>query len=98
WIRVVCCSQCLDKNAGEELKRSGSGVWQHLVPSAGLNLIRFYGFGRTDLSLRMFMMNTKAPRQVGSTYLGDAPAAIDKTVRAGLFPRDTAAHPRRAGQ
>src|SRR5690606_6437985 len=23
-----------------------------LVPSAGVNLIRFYGFGRTDLSLR----------------------------------------------
>src|SRR5690606_10872532 len=24
-----------------------------LVPSAGVNLIRFYGFGRTDLSLRI---------------------------------------------
>lgn len=26
-----------------------------LVPSAGINLIRFYGFDRTDLSLRTVM-------------------------------------------
>jgi len=41
-----------------------------LVPSAGVNLIRFYGFGRTDLSLRIAAKTTtKAPRQEGAIYL-----------------------------
>ncbi|CAM3403843.1 hypothetical protein HALO32_03218 [Halomonas lysinitropha] len=31
----------------------GEQVWHALVPSAGINLIRFNGFGRTDLSPRV---------------------------------------------
>lgn len=52
------------RKVAEQLRR--------LVPSAGINLIRFYGFGRTDLSLR-----------ISSGYQG-APTRADNILISGL--------------